>query len=62
MRIKIVFYYQARACVATELKAKSLQAGVCSKVKVYLQCTKQGEQAAYTQKAYTPQWLLGKRF
>ena len=44
-------------------KANLLKPG-CGKEKysIYLQGTKQGEQAASAQKTQTPQWLSGKGF
>lgn len=42
--------------------SQTLTVGVCNKVRVYLQSTKQGEWAAHIQKAQTPRKLLGRVF
>ena len=47
---------------AHSAESQTLTVSIRSKVRVYLQGAKQGEQAAHAQKTRTPQWLTGEGF
>ena len=47
---------------AHSAEGQTLTAGVCSKVRVYLQGAKHGEWAAHAQKTRTPPMALSKGF